>query len=172
MHTHTQTPSDAEADVEKKCDTVEIETKVEPVPKSLSLSHLNDTTRSTVPHGPNDTDDANEKRSGDIESAAGSSPELGLDGAGLEGLGDDDAEFSIVAEGEDRTTWFVWILVLCCSISGLLFGAFVFSNLRFLLATSTVTVTVAVAVMSLLSHLFSIMILVWIQFRFVELHVC
>jgi len=33
-------------------------------------------------------------------------------------------ELVVVAEGEERTTWFVWILVLCSTISGLLFGAF------------------------------------------------
>lgn len=32
------------------------------------------------------------------------------------------SELSVVAEGEDRTTWFVWLLVACTSISGLLFG--------------------------------------------------
>ncbi|EMD36968.1 hypothetical protein CERSUDRAFT_83989 [Gelatoporia subvermispora B] len=32
------------------------------------------------------------------------------------------SEVAVVAEGEDRTTWFVWLLVLCTSISGLLFG--------------------------------------------------
>jgi len=31
-------------------------------------------------------------------------------------------ELAVVAEGEERTTWFVWILVLCSTISGLLFG--------------------------------------------------
>jgi MFS transporter, SP family, solute carrier family 2 (myo-inositol transporter), member 13 len=31
-------------------------------------------------------------------------------------------EMAVVAEGEERTTWFVWILVLCSTISGLLFG--------------------------------------------------
>ncbi|KAF9531200.1 general substrate transporter [Crepidotus variabilis] len=31
-------------------------------------------------------------------------------------------EFAVVAEGEERTTWFVWILVMCSTISGLLFG--------------------------------------------------
>lgn len=31
-------------------------------------------------------------------------------------------ELTVVAEGEERTTLFVWMLVLCCSISGLLFG--------------------------------------------------
>lgn len=31
-------------------------------------------------------------------------------------------ELVVVAEGEERTTWFVWILVLCSTISGLLFG--------------------------------------------------
>ncbi|KAK1226378.1 hypothetical protein PQX77_010649 [Marasmius sp. AFHP31] len=31
-------------------------------------------------------------------------------------------ELAVVAEGEERTTWFVWMLVLCSSISGLLFG--------------------------------------------------
>ncbi len=32
------------------------------------------------------------------------------------------SELSVIAEGEDTTTWFVWLLVLCTSISGLLFG--------------------------------------------------
>jgi SP family myo-inositol transporter-like MFS transporter 13 len=32
-------------------------------------------------------------------------------------------ELAVVAEGEERTTWFVWILVICSTISGLLFGA-------------------------------------------------
>ncbi|KAH8112823.1 general substrate transporter [Phellopilus nigrolimitatus] len=32
------------------------------------------------------------------------------------------SELTVVAEGEERTTWFIWLLVLCCSISGLLFG--------------------------------------------------
>ena len=34
------------------------------------------------------------------------------------------SEFAVVAEGEERTTWFVWILVCCCTISGLLFGEY------------------------------------------------
>ena len=33
-------------------------------------------------------------------------------------------EFSVIAEGEQRTSWFIWLLVSCCSISGLLFGMF------------------------------------------------
>ncbi|KAG6847251.1 hypothetical protein H0H93_009272 [Arthromyces matolae] len=32
-------------------------------------------------------------------------------------------ELAVVAEGEEKTTWFVWILVLCSTISGLLFGS-------------------------------------------------
>ncbi|KAI0372554.1 general substrate transporter [Pilatotrama ljubarskyi] len=32
------------------------------------------------------------------------------------------SEALVVAEGEERTTWFVWLLVACASISGLLFG--------------------------------------------------
>lgn len=32
------------------------------------------------------------------------------------------SELVVEAEGEERTTWFVWLLVCCCSISGLLFG--------------------------------------------------
>ena len=32
------------------------------------------------------------------------------------------SELAVVAEGEERTTWFVWLLVCCCTISGLLFG--------------------------------------------------
>ncbi len=31
-------------------------------------------------------------------------------------------EMAVVAEGEERTTWFVWILVASSAISGLLFG--------------------------------------------------
>ncbi|KAG6830183.1 hypothetical protein H0H87_008959 [Tephrocybe sp. NHM501043] len=31
-------------------------------------------------------------------------------------------ELAVVAEGEEKTTWFVWILVMCSTISGLLFG--------------------------------------------------
>ena len=34
------------------------------------------------------------------------------------------SELVVVAEGEERTTWFVWLLVFCSSISGLLFGAY------------------------------------------------
>ncbi|EKM56642.1 uncharacterized protein PHACADRAFT_27439 [Phanerochaete carnosa HHB-10118-sp] len=32
------------------------------------------------------------------------------------------SEIAVKAEGEDKITWFVWILVACTSISGLLFG--------------------------------------------------
>lgn len=35
---------------------------------------------------------------------------------------DEINELAVVAEGEERTTWFVWILVMCSTISGLLFG--------------------------------------------------
>ena len=35
------------------------------------------------------------------------------------------SELAVVAEGEERTTWFVWMLVFCTSISGLLFGTIV-----------------------------------------------
>ena len=31
-------------------------------------------------------------------------------------------ELTVMAEGEERSTWFVWVLVLCSTISGLLFG--------------------------------------------------
>lgn len=34
-------------------------------------------------------------------------------------------ELVVVAEGEERVTWFVWILVLCSTISGLLFGEWI-----------------------------------------------
>ncbi|KAJ3571649.1 hypothetical protein NP233_g3609 [Leucocoprinus birnbaumii] len=37
-------------------------------------------------------------------------------------FGGDINELSVVAEGEERTTWLVWILVACSTISGLLFG--------------------------------------------------
>lgn len=33
-------------------------------------------------------------------------------------------EMAVVAEGEERTTWFVWILVASSAISGLLFGTY------------------------------------------------
>jgi SP family myo-inositol transporter-like MFS transporter 13 len=32
------------------------------------------------------------------------------------------SELAVLAEGEERTTWFIWMLVSCCCISGLLFG--------------------------------------------------
>ena len=38
-------------------------------------------------------------------------------------------ELAVVAEGEERTTWFVWILVLCSTISGLLFGLLSFRHI-------------------------------------------
>ena len=44
------------------------------------------------------------------------------------------AELTVVAEGEERTTWFVWLLVFCCSISGLLFGSSILFVLILLLA--------------------------------------
>ncbi len=34
-------------------------------------------------------------------------------------------ELAVVAEGEEKTTWFVWTLVLCATVSGLLFGMLV-----------------------------------------------
>lgn len=34
-------------------------------------------------------------------------------------------ELAVVAEGEEKTTWFVWILVMCSTISGLLFGGLI-----------------------------------------------
>ena len=39
-----------------------------------------------------------------------------------ERFSDEFTEAAVVAEGEDKNTWFVWLLVLCTSISGLLFG--------------------------------------------------
>ena len=47
--------------------------------------------------------------------------------ARIDDIKDDEvlAELTIAAEGEERTTWFVWLLVLCCSLSGLLFGSFI-----------------------------------------------
>ena len=37
-------------------------------------------------------------------------------------LGGDLSELIVIAEGEDRATIFIFILVFCCGISGLLFG--------------------------------------------------
>jgi hypothetical protein len=34
------------------------------------------------------------------------------------------SEYAVTIEGEEQTTWFVWLLVCCCTISGLLFGQF------------------------------------------------
>ncbi|KAG1719873.1 general substrate transporter [Suillus lakei] len=34
----------------------------------------------------------------------------------------DASQYAAVAEIEEHTTWFVWLLVACCTISGLLFG--------------------------------------------------
>ena len=34
------------------------------------------------------------------------------------------SEYAVTVEGEEQTTWFVWLLVCCCTISGLLFGQF------------------------------------------------
>jgi len=36
-----------------------------------------------------------------------------------------ESDSAIVADGEDRTSLFVWLLVACSSISGLLFGTFI-----------------------------------------------
>ena len=41
----------------------------------------------------------------------------------LDFAGGELSELTVVAEGEERTTWFVWMLVSCATISGLLFGA-------------------------------------------------
>lgn len=41
------------------------------------------------------------------------------------------SELVVVAEGEERTTFFVWLLVACSSISGLLFGKLVIFLLCF-----------------------------------------
>lgn len=66
------------------------------------------------------------------EKRATASPRLSFDkgSGGVTGLEDvlrdidsgDINELAVVAEGEERTTWFVWILVMCSTISGLLFG--------------------------------------------------
>jgi SP family myo-inositol transporter-like MFS transporter 13 len=32
------------------------------------------------------------------------------------------SEAAVIAEGEERTTWFIWLLVSATAISGLLFG--------------------------------------------------
>jgi MFS transporter, SP family, solute carrier family 2 (myo-inositol transporter), member 13 len=32
------------------------------------------------------------------------------------------SKYAVEAEVEERTTWFVWLLVASCTISGLLFG--------------------------------------------------
>ena len=46
---------------------------------------------------------------------------------GAEGNAEPDS--AVVVDGEDRTNFFVWLLVACSSISGLLFGVF-FIQLR------------------------------------------
>jgi MFS transporter, SP family, solute carrier family 2 (myo-inositol transporter), member 13 len=32
------------------------------------------------------------------------------------------SELKGLGEGEEKTTWFIWLLISCCAISGLLFG--------------------------------------------------
>ena len=54
------------------------------------------------------------------------------------------SELAVIAEGEERTTWFVWMLVACTSISGLLFGESRASSLRAVsLITSKATTLVS-----------------------------
>lgn len=74
----------------------------------------------------------NEKHSSDIEKERKSTDEIVLSNTS-DDLGEIN-ELAIVAEGEERTTWFVWALVTCSTISGLLFGKLVFFTFQVLLA--------------------------------------
>ena len=49
-------------------------------------------------------------------------PEVQAEVSKVEGNAESDS--AAAADGEDRTNFFVWLLVACSSISGLLFGAF------------------------------------------------
>ncbi|KAJ3528984.1 hypothetical protein NMY22_g9184 [Coprinellus aureogranulatus] len=75
----------------------------------------------TTPH---DTGYVDEKRPDAIAKAESihdnkiEDARIGYVGSGL----DDVNEEEIIAEGEERTSWFIWLLVLCSAISGLLFG--------------------------------------------------
>ena len=43
----------------------------------------------------------------------------------LQAVGEGDInELEVVAEGEERTNYFIWLLVACSTISGLLFGEY------------------------------------------------
>ncbi|KAF9446461.1 general substrate transporter [Macrolepiota fuliginosa MF-IS2] len=59
---------------------------------------------------------SNEKQSSEHDKERNSNDDIVLDDSG------EINELSVVAEGEERTTWFVWALVTCSTISGLLFG--------------------------------------------------
>lgn len=63
---------------------------------------------------------SSEKHSSENEKERHSDEEIVLE-PGVDDSGEIN-ELAVVAEGEERTTWFVWILVSCSTISGLLFG--------------------------------------------------
>ncbi|KAG9310116.1 general substrate transporter [Chiua virens] len=60
-----------------------------------------------------------EKRVAQDEYANGETLELEIAQCAAAG---EMSEYAVTIEGEEQTTWFVWLLVSCCTISGLLFG--------------------------------------------------
>ena len=97
------------------------------------------TTPTPHDHGFNDFSD--EKRHAAIGNAASDTHDGKLEDVKIAGVGVEDYnEEEIVAEGEERTSWFIWLLVLCSAISGLLFGAY--PHPSFVLAISAVCVLV------------------------------
>ncbi|KAH9474495.1 Myo-inositol transporter 1 [Psilocybe cubensis] len=64
----------------------------------------------------------NEKQKDDRPLSNGSDRVESLEDLVLDNDSGEINELAVVAEGEERTTWFVWILVMCSTISGLLFG--------------------------------------------------
>jgi hypothetical protein len=82
-----------------------------------------------TPHDSGFNDFSDEKRHHAIGNAPSDTHDGKLEDVKISDVGVGDVnEEEIVAEGEERTSWFVWLLVLCSAISGLLFGAYPHSS--------------------------------------------
>ncbi|TEB32804.1 hypothetical protein FA13DRAFT_1731329 [Coprinellus micaceus] len=76
-----------------------------------------------TPHDSGFNDFSDEKRHHAIGNAPSDTHDGKLEDVKISDVGVGDVnEEEIVAEGEERTSWFIWLLVLCSAISGLLFG--------------------------------------------------